>query len=581
MPRFLDGFLSLGKDINRTDGEVNERQEGIVGERVSELSLNMDDKELISLSEKWSRKWNESKVKREVEAKQKENERYWLGDHYTPAQKKAGIREAVDNLIFETLETFLPVATRQIAQPNIKGPRGSEEFTKKVTDRIVEVADVIRLRLKVKKAVRYWALYFLGVLWLGWSKSKNEIAVETLRPQELIFDPEAITDECEYKGEYIGRYRTETASDLAERFKEKAKEIREVAGKEGMGTKIRYIEWWTNDYVFWTLKKTVLGKAKNPHWNYNTTEMVETVMLDGETPTFEEQTLEGRNHFSSPKIPVAFLSVFSIGKGPFDNTNLIEQVLPLQDIVNKRVRQIDKNADNTNSGIVVSGDFFSPEQAAEAARRLRKGQAIRVPTGDVNKAYKRDVGPPLPEFIYKDSIDKRDEIRSIFGTTGLTPQGIEGEDTVRGKIIVRGQDADRAALVVDHIEQMYDYIFNWMVQLMMVYYDTPREVSRAQGTETIISDEFVYPLVVSVKEGSLIPKDRLTQRNEAVDLWTAGAIDPLTLAERLEVPDPKEYVKRLIAWKLNPAALLEGGQEQAQPIEPVEQQVPLENIPIE
>ncbi|MEK7091755.1 MAG: hypothetical protein AAB900_02080, partial [Patescibacteria group bacterium] len=58
--------------------------------------------------------------------------------------------------------------------------------------------------------------------------------------------------------------------------------------------------------------------------------------------------------------------------------------------------------------------------------------------------------------------------------------------------------------------------------------------------------------IVSVKEGSLIPKDRLTERNEAIDLWGAQAIDPLTLAERLEDPNPQEFTKRLVLWKLNP-----------------------------
>lgn len=564
MAKFLDSFLSLGRKVNRVSGETDEQQEGIIGEKISELSLEKDDSELIELAQRWQRKWDESKIRKDVEEKQKENEKYWLGDHYSPAQRKTGLREAVDNLIFESVETFLPVITRQIAQPALKGPAGNEDFVKKVTDRIADVADVIRLRLKVKKAVRYWALYFLGVLWFGWSREKNEIAVEALRPQQLILDPEALTDECEYKGEYLGRFRTESASNIAERFPSKAKEIRLLVGAENLGTKIRYIEWWTNEYVFWTLKTEVLGKAKNPHWNYDQDaqrEVAGTDELGQPTSQVVTDVVRGNNHFSAPKIPAAFLSVFNLGKGPYDDTNLMEQVLPVQDMVNKRVRQIDKNADNTNGGIVVSGDHFSPEQAREAGEALRRGQTIRVPNGDVNRAYKRDTGTSLPDFIYQHLLDSRNEIRNVFGVTGLTPQGIKGEDTVRGKIIVKGQDTDRASLIVDHIEQLYDYTFNWFVQLMMVYYDTPRQVSRIQGTDTLVADEFSVPIVVSVKEGSLIPKDRLTQRNEAIDLWSAGAIDPLTLAERLEVPDPAEYTRRLILWKTNPVGLIEQQQQ--------------------
>ena len=125
---------------------------------------------------------------------------------------------------------------------------------------------------------------------------------------------------------------------------------------------------------------------------------------------------------------------------------------------------------------------------------------------------------------------------------------------MRGKILVKGTDTDRATPIVTHIEQFVDYAFNWMVQLMMVYYDSPRNVSRTQGDTFIQSSEFTHPLVVSVKEGSMVPKDRLTQRNEAVELAQANLIDPLTFAERLEDPNPQEFAKRLVLWRLNPVA---------------------------
>lgn len=64
---------------------------------------------------------------------------------------------------------------------------------------------------------------------------------------------------------------------------------------------------------------------------------------------------------------------------------------------------------------------------------------------------------------------------------------------------------------------------------------------------------------VSVKEGSLIPKDELTRSNQAVDLLAAGQIDPLTAFEMMDLPNPTEILKRLVTWQTNPQALL-GGQ---------------------
>ena len=575
---FLKGFISLGRNINKAAGEYkDEREEGVVDVPISELTLDKEDVKLIELKNAWQKKWEDSKLRENIEIRQKENERYWKGEHYTSAQKTTGKRDQVDNLIFEALETFLPVISRQVAQPVIdtSADPAAKSFARKVEDRIVDIADEMRLRLKIKKAIRYWALYFLGAVKIGWSLERDEIAVEAVRPQQLILDPEAITDECEYLGEYLGHYRVDSAKDLVERFPQSKKEIDAALDKDKTGTRIRYIEWWTDDFVFWTLGSKVLGKSKNPHWNYERQEQIQAGENELGEPIMGIQTIRGRNHFRVRKIPFAFLSVFNLGKGPFDDTNLIEQVLPLQDIVNKRVRQIDKNADNTNGGAVVSGDHFTKEQASDVGEALRRGQTVWVPNGDVNRAYTRSQGTPLPEFVHTNLIDSINRILGVFGVTGLSPQGIKGEDTVRGKIIVRAQDTDRAALIVDQVEQLYDYIFNWFVQMMMVYYDTPRSVTSSAGDDTISSEEFIYPLVVSVKEGSLIPKDRLTLRNEAVELWSVGAISPIDLAERLEVPNPDEFVRRLILWKVNPVALLQQGQgAQPQPIQPEVPQQP-------
>jgi len=419
MASFLQSFLQSVRSTNRAKGDLEEQQEGIIGEPMSTLALDMPDDELLSLKKSWELKWEKSEARKDIERKQIENEKYWLGDHFTPAQKASKIRDLVDNLIFESLETALPIYTKQIAEPTVATSKeeAAQEFARKVSDRIVDVADVTRLRLKMKKTVRNWALYFLGVVKFGWSIEKNEMVFQAIRPQQLVLDPDAITDECEYEGGYIGHYRTDTALDLLARFPDKSEAIIEEVGKDKLGTKVRYIEWWTSEYLFWTLKENVLGKAKNPHWNYNEEEDVPQVdevgnpVLDeaGVSVTTKKLVAEGKNHFSSPKIPFGFLSVFNLGKTPYDDTSPIEQVLPLQDKINKRARQIDKNADNTNSGAVVSGDAFSKEQAKGVGEALRTGQTVWVPKGNVNNSYKRDIAPALPDFMYQDMVDSRNE----------------------------------------------------------------------------------------------------------------------------------------------------------------------------
>lgn len=554
MASFLDGFFSLGADANKAKEPEKETQQGVVSGFADELSLDKPDTELVELAKKWEQKWISSEVRKDLERKQDENEKYWKGDHHTLAQKTTGKRELVDNLIFEAIETFLPVATRNNPEPVVQSDEsdGGRLLAKKVADRLVDLADTLRLKLKLKKVVRHWALYYLGVAKVGWSQKTNEIALQVKRPQQLVLDPEAITDECDYDGEYLGEYKTETASDIVQKYPDKEEFIKKIANNQ-LGTKLRYIEWWTPSFVFWSLKDEILGKAKNPHWNYEQVQDIpKSVDEFGLYIPPSQQAVQLPNFFSSPKVPYVFLSIFNLGKGPVDDSSLIEQVIPLQDVINKRQRQIDKNADRMNAGAILSGDSFSRDQAKQAADAINAGKSVWVPRGNPNNAYKRDSGQSLPPFVYQSLIDYRNELRSIFGTTGLSSPGIKSEDTVRGKILVKGTDQDRATLVIDHVEQFVDCVFNWMVQLMYVYYDSPRSVSRIQGSDVIVRDEFVYPLVVSVKAGSLIPKDRLTLRNEAIDLWSAQALDPLTLFERLEDPNPQQSAQRLILWKTNP-----------------------------
>jgi len=179
-------------------------------------------------------------------------------------------------------------------------------------------------------------------------------------------------------------------------------------------------------------------------------------------------------------------------------------------------------------------------------------------------------------------IDYRNEIRNIFGTRGSTPQGTIGEETVGGKNIIRGQDTDRiGGGISTYLEQFSDQVFNWFVQLMYVYYDEPHSASvlgqeRAKEYITLVNTELTSSLSVGVKEGSMIPKDMLTRRNEAVDLYMSGKLDPVTAFDRMEFPDPKESAKRSVLYLNDPASYLqEYGPQQTAPV----QQQPVSQVP--
>lgn len=572
----IQQVAGLSKDINKVK-EGTSQDEGVISDLVPELKLEMSDQELIDLKNQWLQSWN--KVSGELKTKREDNENYWMGKQYSYDEDDSE-HPLVDNIIFESLETFLPIITKQKAEPLVSSINlEMTETANKTRKHLAYWTDKERLNLKIKKAVRFWALDFVGCMKMGWSMEKNDIVAVPIKPENLILEADSYIDDTEYLGEYLGEYREDTAGNLIKRYPNK-KQLILTECKDKLATKIKYIEWWTDDYMFWTLKDEVLGKIKNPHWNYDSTE--ETYDEYGMPMT---QDVKGVNHFEIRKKPYVFLSVFNLQNHPYDDTGIIKQVLALQDSVNKRKRQIDKNIDSVNGGYVVSGDAFSKEQAGEVADTINQGGTLYVPSGDINTAYKKEMSTPLPAQAYQELTDSRNELRGIFGVSGSNPQGIKNEDTVRGKLIIRGQDADRGSLISEYIEQMVDSIYNWVVQMMYVYYDQ-EHFSNVLGIDnetefnTITNQElFQTKLLVSVKEGSMIPKDPLLKRNEAIDLWGMKAIDPLSLYVALDYPNPQEMVRRLIIWQSNPMGLLEQpGQPTAQPMMPGEEQLPNEDM---
>ena len=551
----IDSFYSLGARINKVKSDTNavETEEGVISDLMPAMRIDTENEEIEKLATTWKSNWDN--YKKDLEIKQEDNEKYWKGEHFSPLEMSAQERPIVDNLIFESLETFLPIATAKNPEPVVSMDDSKEGsfFAGLNKDILVYLADILRLKNRLKTVVRYWSLYLVGISKITWDEREDEMTVQTIRPSRIILNPEStINEDMEYTGDYIGEYKQDTVEDLLAKFGSKTKEITSLVANDKRGSKVQYIEWWTDSMVFWTLKGKVFNKIRNPHFNYDE----------------ETKNIAPLNHFKRSKKPYIFLSIFNLGKHPHDETSLIGQNLSSQDLINKRVRQIDRNVDFMNGGWGVSGaSGLDKEAAQKMIHAARYGGGLFVPTGKVSDVLSRIDASPLPGDVYQSLADARLEIRNIFGVRGSTPEGTVGEQTVRGKLIIKGQDSSRiGGGITEYLEQYADQIFNWFIQMIYVYYDT-QNLQRILGDEKTAQYSQLLRLAetkalkVSVKEGSLIPKDDLTKRNEAIDLWSAGALDPITLFERLDDPNPYETAKKLFLWKTMPQLLFAEDQE--------------------
>lgn len=538
-------------DVNKT-GEESQNE----AKPRTLLTVDIEDIALLTLVGEWKKNWKVYWNKEEKVTKEAED--YWMGIQYNPTEQLGNKRPLVDNLIFESLETFLPEATKKNPEAVVKmdNTMSGNILGKNLKNTLQAIADKKNLRLKLKRQTRYWSIHKLGAIKVGWTPDIRSIFIDVVRTPKLILDPDATIDDGGiYTGEYLGEMKEATAEKLSEMFPEKKDFIKTKSGDE-LGTKIKYIEWWTNELLFFTLDDQVLEKYRNPHWNYDE----ETTTVDEFGQEILGETVIGRNQFDTPQIPYVFLSVFNLGKHPLDDTSLIIQNLANQDRVNQTVRQIVRNVKKMNNGSVFGGEAFTKEEAGEAQAALDEGDGVWVPTGDINSAFKPYQGTPLPPDVFNHLQDMRSELRNIFGVKGSSAQGVASEQTVRGKIITSQKDASRiGGGISEYIEQSADRIYNWCIQIMYVYFeleDFVKLLGQEKGTETFaLFQQYQSEIGISVKEGSMLPKDELTEANQSIDLATAGFLSPIDLYKALDFPDPMETAKNLFMWQNMPQML--------------------------
>ena len=381
----------------------------------------------------------------------------------------------------------------------------------------------------------------------GWDAKIEEITSEVINPKTLILDPEGFIDEyADYIG-YLGERKTVTAKRLCELFPKHEGYITIIVDGK-MGTDVVYTEWWDDEYTFTTFEKVVLDKSRNPHYNH-----------EDESANDEAfQVPPRKNHFAIPKKPYTFLSIFSLGETPHDITNLIEQNIPNQRRVSRRTEQIDYNLSRQNNSRLFSEDNFNQETAKQAATAMVKGHPVLVPPGRPLAEAVHDVPmtPVAPGFFQALEQDKAD-LRTIFGTEGLSAQPVEKNELATNLVMNEKHDSSRiGGGIGDALEQFCDNVFNWWVQLYYVYYDVQhiaQIMGQMKGVEyaQLQAQQFDRKIVVSVSTNSMRPRDEMSIANEASQLFQAGLLDPKTFFTRINFPDAETVAESVTLWMVD------------------------------
>lgn len=543
----------------------NKEKENKVAEGINEeyplLNLEIDDDEIIFRVNKMvdmSEPYYRSNLERSVN-----NRKYWTGNQLDVDQMKDYQSKIVSNIIFRNLETTLPIITKNTPLPNvISSNKDFDGNIKKILEYRWEVLD--GMLGKNRRVVRAGYLDLLGVLKVKWDNNIEDMSWEYVRTKNLRVDPNASdVDDVSFVIEYVEDY----IKDVVEKFpKAKEKLFKNLGIKneqdEKFGGKITYLECWTPEFVVWKYDDVLLDKAKNPNWDWG---------MEKEVDEKGEEKEKTYNFFKKPRVPYIFFSLFVLDNGLYSDTSLVEQTITNQDSVNKRKRQISDNADDANGILVGSGDVISREEFSKIEPN-EPNLKVWLESGDANRGLARVPGNPLQPYVFNDLLHSERTIDDIWGIHAIT-RGVSEADTATQDVLQQKQDYGRIDDIVKAYEDLNEQYFQWVFQMMLIYYDEPhyfsfeedddleidkkalvdaysktiiQEVNPATGKKESKTKKGNFrPPIIMVKRGSTLPTDEVTRRAEAMNLAGAGRISTLDLYEKLGWPNPRESAKNL------------------------------------
>lgn len=542
-----------------------ERQEGPISEGIDDqpLAVDLSDDDVLRLIRKTVEQsttyWNSEL---ELDKVREKAENYYLGktfdekdlyDHQVPYK---------NNRIISAVEILVPLINSQFAQPIVTEGKDTDESRELARDlENVLLAEVEDLYLKARFAMAARHLlvgYRCAILKYRFDPNigkktpdgtrKGGLVVEVVRPAKVVFsegasDPDNIP--------VIAEYMDATREELILRFPEKKAELFNYWGikqgtKNQLAQKEGYIEVYFSYFdskgepqegVAWKLDNILLGKNKNPNYNYD--EFMQ--MPDG--------TYRCLNFFDRPKKPYIIINHTNLGKYVIDDTSMAEQAHPQQDILEKRGRQIVENADQASSGLVLNANMISQE---DAKKLIGDPTEKILVAGNVRDAAARLPYNVLPPFVINDKIDARGEIDNIFGANAPVRGESSNIETLGQEVMSQRANMGRLQTITDALEDAADKLFKALVQMMKVYMDEEELIrfTPSEGKTRFIKwsgDKIEEGIQVRVKAGSALPKDKFAQKNETIQ--AIAILDPLSIAEGLDKPNPKEWAKRLVYYR--------------------------------
>src|SRR3990167_5050012 len=417
-------------------------------EEKEEFTSKMEDKELVAQIDAWEKEATDfwSQLKRVVER----NLEYYKGNQTGVAMLSGKQSRAVENRIFMATETMIPIATARLPDIVVKPGQEDEQSQMDAQDHQDVLAyhmERVQIQALTERFLRDKILKRYGVFKVRWDKEIDDVGLEVIDPKRIKIPAFGKTvDDLAFIIEEL-----EITYDTATNFfgKGKADELLLLQGnkseKKVREKTLTIQEVWTNETRVYRAGNTILKKENNPYWK-------------------EE------NFFDKPKKPYIIKSLFETSESIIGDTDYVSQMIPIQDNINTRKRQIENIASKVaNPPLLIDSDVMSEEEASN----ITNEEGFILYGKDAAKGDKVRFESPgqLPQYLFEDLELSRREFDNIWGIHSTTRgERQPGRETATGRQIMREADLGRIDSLGRQLERALDEIAEYWTQLIKLFY---------------------------------------------------------------------------------------------------------------